>query len=54
MPGDSVEDVEGVANGADVDSGEGGLLVHGGWKLEGEEGVVGGNGRITEVVFKRV
>ena len=52
MPGDGVKDVEGVAYGADVDSGEGGLLVHGrrSWR-GGVEGVVGGNGRITEVVI---
>jgi hypothetical protein len=39
MPGDGVEDVEGVAYGADVDSGEGGLLVHG--RRSRREGVVG-------------
>lgn len=45
MSSDGVEDVECVADGADMDSGEGGLLIH--WKEEWK-GVVGGNGRITD------
>ena len=38
MPSDGVKDVEGVADRADVDTGQGGLLVHGG----GGGRVVGG------------
>lgn len=34
MPSDGVEDVEGVANGADVDTGQGRLLVH--WRRGGQ------------------
>lgn len=48
MPRDGVEDVEGVSDGADMDTGEGGLLKH--WK-EGSgrgERVVGEGGRITD------
>ena len=36
MPGDGIEDVEGVTDGADVDAGEGGLLIH--WKEDGGRG----------------
>jgi hypothetical protein len=49
MSGDGVKDVEGVAYGADMDSGEGGLLVHGRRRRgSGLEWVVGENGRNTD------
>ena len=44
----SVKDVEGVAYRADMDAGEGGLLVH--WEEEegGEVDRAGGNGKIAD------
>jgi len=52
MPSDCVKDVKCIAYGADVDSGEGGLLIHRGRRRRRKgERVVGGNGRITDRRF---
>jgi len=50
VSGDSVKDVKGVTYRTDVDTGQGGLLIH--WEEEeeeeGEDSRAGENGRITD------